>query len=76
MGVLKKTINFPKDTQAKKEKERKEKKRKRQREQTQKEKKRVGKVQKKRKRMANYTVESCICAVWLITLGFVEIESS
>ncbi len=76
-GSAKKNQIFPKDTQAKKErKEKKRKEKKKIREQTEKEKKRVGKVQKKIKRKANYTVESCIGSFWLITLGFLEIEIS
>jgi len=77
-GSAKKNHIFPKYTQAKKEKERREKKKKRKRQgnKHKNEKKRVGKVQKKSKRKANYTVESCIGSFWLITLGFLEIESS
>ncbi len=81
-GSAKRTIyslKIHKPKKRKKEEKRKEKKRKEKkktREQTEEEKKRVGNVQKKSKRKANYIVESCIGSFWLITLGFLEIVSS
>jgi hypothetical protein len=73
LGSAKKTINSLKIHKPKK---RKKKKRKRQGNKQKRKRKELGKVQEKSKRKANYTVESCIGSFWLITLGFLEIESS
>jgi hypothetical protein len=76
-GSAKKNHIFPKDTQPKKEKRKeKEKERRRQGNKHKRKRKELEKYRKKSKRQANSTVESCIGSFWLITLGFLEIESS